>query len=342
MDPPDLDNDTELAVHPQVLLDRDGERLVTIVKATFELEEDGLELAPDARRRGIRFADVPWEEKKPASIAYPGDLCIRKPGTDVVFIASAHAPGGRPARRIDVRVEVGSLRRSLVVHGPRVWLDGGVGLGPAGEIGKLDLRWDHAWGGLDDGDPEAVLEEPRNPIGTGLIRDHKKLTGAAAPSIEDPEQPIRTADTRPPPAGIGPIGRHFAPRRDFAGTYSAAWLESRAPLPPDDFDDRHNRCAAPGLTSETPLTGGEAIRLLNLIPGGGPLEMVLPRMAIEIVFDVRGRPTEAVRPHLDTVVIDLLEVGPDKPIAVEMAWRASVRAPRKLRDARITVREVSR
>jgi hypothetical protein len=39
------------------------------------------------------------------------------------------------------------------------------------------------------------------------------------------------------------------------------------------------------------------------------------------------------------VLIDLLETGPDKPIAVEMVWRAHVKAPRRMKDARVIVRE---
>lgn len=343
MDPPAIDNDTELVVHPQVLLDKDGERLVAIVKATFELDgEGGVELAPPERQRAVRFADVPWDEKKPASIAYPADLCLRKPGTDVVFIASAHAPPGKNASRIDVRVEAGALQRSLVVHGPRVWLPDGLGLGPAGVVEKLDMRWDYAWGGFDDGDPDAILEEARNPVGSGLARDPKVLGGTPAPAIEDPSQPLRNASSRPPPAGIGPIGRNFEPRRKYAGSYGEEWLASRAPLPPDDFDDRFHRCAAPGFTSEVPFVGGESVRLLNLVPGGGSTTFAIPRIGVEITFDVKGRDPETVRPHLDTVVVDLLEIGIQKPAAVELLWRASVRAPRKQRDARIAVREIAR
>ena len=110
MDQPSVDNRTEYVVHPQLLVDREGERLVTLVKATFEVQDDGVTtLAPRRRSRGIRFADIPWEKDKPASIAYPADVCLQKPGTDVVFVAKARAPGGVPTPRIDVRLEVGPL-----------------------------------------------------------------------------------------------------------------------------------------------------------------------------------------------------------------------------------------
>src|SRR5690606_7781294 len=130
------------ALHPQVLVDRDGERLVAIVKATFELVDEQLDLASEARMRGIRPGDVPWDPEIPASIAYPADLAIRKPGTDVAVLASAHAPGGRPAPRVDVCVEIGPVKRALVVFGPRVWLDDGLGLSQPEPMLELDLKWD--------------------------------------------------------------------------------------------------------------------------------------------------------------------------------------------------------
>ena len=82
-----LDNYTDFAAHPQLLLDRDGEQLVVIVKASFELHPGSAELrvAPPERRRGVRFADVPWGKPEISSILYPADVCVREDavlGTD--------------------------------------------------------------------------------------------------------------------------------------------------------------------------------------------------------------------------------------------------------------------
>jgi hypothetical protein len=341
MDLPALDNKTDFAVHPQLLLDKDGERLCVMVKATFELQDDGsLELAPAERTRGIRFADVPWEKDKPESIAYPGDVCLRKPGTDVIFVAGACAPGGKPVPSFDVRVEVGPLRKSLIVFGRRVWVDRGGGLTSPAPIAEIAMRYDHAWGGRDDEDPDALLEEARNPIGLGVTRAPASLTHQEAPNIEDPAFPIRSAKTAPPPAGIGVIGRSWTPRRKYAGTYDKAWLEFRSPLLPEDFDDRFNLCASAGLVSESPLQGGEPVRLLNLTPGGGALSFDLPKVALAIEFRVKDRAPAVFGPHLDTVVIDTIAAGPDKPVAIEMVWRAQVKAPRRMKDARVIVCEV--
>ena len=50
IDEPRLDNRTEFAAYPQMLLDVDGEKLVTVVKATFEVKDGDLE-----RHMGRRY-----------------------------------------------------------------------------------------------------------------------------------------------------------------------------------------------------------------------------------------------------------------------------------------------
>lgn len=340
MDQPPLDNRTEFAAHPQLLLDKDGEKLVTIVKAAFELEPRGeLQLAPQERTRGIRLCEIPWGEPELSSIAYPADLCLRKPGTDVIVVGRGYAPHGRAVPSFSVRVEVGHLKKSLAIYGQRIWLSGGSGLSRPAPIEQIDLRYEHAWGGFDDSDPSHIVEEPRNPIGRGKVRDPASLTHQLAPSIEDPAYPIHSYSTEPPPAGIGAIGRHWEPRRSFAGTYDEVWAETRAPLPPTDLDDRFNLCASPGLSASSPLRGGERVALLNLLPGGGATTFTLPRIEVTIELRVTGRETQIFKPYLDTVLIDLLETSEAKPPAVELVWRAYVKAPRRLTDARIIVEE---
>src|SRR5262245_23822184 len=282
---PAVDNKTDFFVHPQLMLDKDGERLVTIVKATFEQSPDGaFEAAAPDRVRGVRMADVPWGKPEVPSIAYPADLCLRKPGTDVVVVAKAYAPAGRNVTSFDVLVQVGPIKKTLRIFGPRVWTQGGAALTKPGPVAEVEMRYDNAFGGLDDGDPANLLEEARNPVGTGMVRDGAALTHKGAPCIEDVEVLITSFRTRPPPVGIGPIGRSYEPRRRYAGTYDKVWIESRAPLPPDDFDDRFNNCASPGMTLASPLQGGEEVALMGLVPGGGPLKFTVPKVPLEITF----------------------------------------------------------
>ncbi len=338
MDSPRLDNKTEFAVFPHPMLAHEGDRLVAMVKASFELTPKGnLVFAPPRRQRGIRMADIPWGDPEVSSIAYPADVCIRKPGTDVIVVGVAHAPGDKPVPSFDVRVEVGRLAKSLRIFGTRIWVDDGHTHSSPQPIAEQELRYEYAYGGFDDSDPLDIVEEPRNPIGVGKTRG--SLKDGLLPNIEDPGALITDVDVTPAPAGLGAIGRHWEPRRSFAGTYDEAWQESYAPLPPPDFDERYNLCASPGLTAVPPLNGGEPVGLLNLLPGGGAKQFSLPNIEVTIEFRVAGREPETFIPHLDTVLIDLLATSADKPPAVELVWRSSIKAPRRQRDAQIVVRE---
>ena len=230
MDLPAIDNHSDLLIEPFVLLEKDGEKLVTIVKATFELDEDdGLLLVPPERQRGVRFADVMWGDAATSAPKYPCDACGNKPGTDVVVVACGHAPDGQPLPSFDVAVRVGALNKSLVVHGLRVWLANGSGLSAARPTLCEEIRYDLAYGGIDSSDPNRVLEEPRNPVGLGVVADRTRLTHQRGPSIEDPAHAVLSADVGTP-AGFGPLGPHWAPRRQHAGTFDAAWQRDQCPL----------------------------------------------------------------------------------------------------------------
>lgn len=340
MDAPSLDNQSEFEVLPQMLLHKSGERLVVIIKATFLLtrEHSSLPLAPTELARPIRMADEMWEEPEVESIRYPSDLCCYKPGTDVIGVVTAWAPGGQPVPQFDTYLRVGSLSRAVRVSGIRVWESRGSGVSAPRPIGQLDVRYDFAFGGRDAEDDTQIVEDPRNPVGRGIARDPSRLTHVLAPQLEDPDDPIRSASGRPTPAAYGAIGRGFLPRRGYTGTYDSSWKEYRAPLPPTDEDDRFHMAASPGLIAQPYLVGGEACALLNLTPDG-PLQFVLPKTQLEVTFDVRGRTPERMVPPLDTVLIDTWAPSEEKPPVLEMVWRCSAKAPRKMRDARVVVVE---
>jgi hypothetical protein len=341
MDPPRLDNKTSLAAQPRMLMGKDGERLAVIVKATFTraARETVLELVAPADRRGIRGQDIPWGDPEKSSIKYPSDLCLIKPGTDVIVVAAAHAPGGKAVPSFDAGIRVGPLEKTIRVFGLRVWAANGSALSAPRPTTGVEVRYDHAWGGLDVTDEAKPVEEPRNPAGTGIARDPSTLTHKPGPMIEDPLNLIASTRTRPSPAGLGAIGRHWEPRRRFIGTYDATWLEQRAPLLPLDHDDRVNLCASPGLTASPPLVGGEDVALLNLTPGGGTVSFHLPRMQVAVTLHAKGREPETLRPYPDTVLIDTIRVPETSDVVVEMVWRAVFRPPRRMKDAKLVITE---
>jgi hypothetical protein len=341
MDAPPINNETEFVADPHTLAGKDGERLAIIVKGTFVLtglKSGKLELADAEFQRKLRGADVPWGDPSKSSIKYPSDLFLTKPGTDVIVVAAACAPGGKPVPSFDCGVRVGSLEKTVRIFGLRVWEANGSGVSAPRPTTGIEVRYDYAWGGIDATDMEKVVEEPRNTVGMGITRDSSLLTHKPAPFIEDPLNPIASVRTRPPPAGLGAIGRSWEPRRFLHGTYDAAWREQRAPLLPLDHDDRSNLCASPGLTASPPLLGGEDVALLNLTPGGGSVSFKLPKLRVTVAMTVKDKPPETLSPYLDTVILDTVspKVG---DVVVELVWRAIFRPPRKLKHAEITVTE---
>lgn len=352
MDQPALDNQTDFVVFPHTLVGTDRHHRVVIVKATFDFiggtahPTDGtFAIAPKERRRGIRAADIPWGKPEIPSILFPTDLCLKKPGTEIIVAAFAHAPDGRAVPSFDAGVRVGRASKTVRVVGPRVWASKGESVTSPAPLRSLAVRYDFAFGGTDISEKEGFLEDPRNPVGVGIKHDPGSLEGQPAPQLEDPSAPVKNAHDKPKPGGLGPIGRSFEPRRRLFGTYDQAWVDDRAPLLPRDFDDRSNFSAPAELVATPPFAGGEEGALINLTVGGGSIGFVLPRVALEIGFVKKGGNAELMTPYLDTVVIDTRPLrDPDLPVhpnlfTIELVWRASIPEPAKAKDLSIVVRE---
>jgi hypothetical protein len=320
---PDLKKGTSATVEVVPQLDTDGSMvLVVLVKERFEVD-----LRSRVKRVGgaeVRMTDELWDPKAPdrSSVKYPADICLRKRSTDVVVVGSAVAPRGTAVTELEVRIQVGSLERRLHVHGSRVWTRGVMGLSPgrAAPFECVPLQWELAFGGF---------EEARNPVGRGRVKDPEKLEGQLAPQIEDPQSRIRSPG-KGMPAGIGAIGRHWMPRRQYAGTPDQRWQEERMPLLPLDFDDRFNQVAAPGLTAPAFFHGGEPVRLEGMV-STGPLQFNLPKLHFFVGAHTDDGLVEQ-RPVLDTVLLEPNERH------LELTWRSLVSLPRdasKLRAVQV-------
>ena len=326
MDEPVLYNHTGFHASVLPILDREGAQCrVVVTKATYAIVPGrGLKIAKE--QRTVRHGDELWGTPEIPDVRLPGDLCAAKPGTDVVISGFAVPEPGASKRYVDVSIRVANRLKLLRVHGERAWRRSTLGVvpGPSAPMRPTPLAWSRAYGGTDLTDPKRALEEPRNPVGSGIARDSERLVGRPAPQIEAPDQPIGVAGGGFVPVGCAPLGRHFASRRQTMGTYDKAWLDAVYPARPHDYQEEHENCATEDFVFMPPLVGGESV-VLSGVHAAGPLAFALPkhRVLIEAVID--GQVVER-RPHLDTVVLDT------SAMLVELVWRGLYRCPSKMRN----------
>jgi hypothetical protein len=331
-------NDTGLEGTIFLSPDPDGvDTVYAVVKGTFAL--GGLaewgEALPAAEQLPVAMAPVHHGEPDASSIRVPSDVGLEKPGTDVLLVGHAYAPGAWPVEQADVALAAGPVRRHVRVLGDRVWS------GAAGEtiprpapFERLPLVWERAFGGTDvvDGTPQGEL---RNPVGTGFRAPDgdRPPDGVRLPNLEDPAHPILSPKDRPPPACFAPVAAHWEPRRSFAGTYDDAWQRERAPYLPTDFDPRFFQLAPPELVVPGFLQGGDPVEVLGARPGGHPLRFRLPAVRVTVAYALDAG-TEARTANLDTVLVE-----PDE-MRVVVTWRAALPCDKRalrVREVRATV-----
>src|ERR1700676_5487110 len=99
-----LENKTPFAATIAVFPDREGiDTLYVIVKATVTLLPK-LALAP-AQLPPV-LADTYYRDPENSSLEFVSDMHIGKPGTDVLLVGQARAPGGQPTKEMLVTVTV--------------------------------------------------------------------------------------------------------------------------------------------------------------------------------------------------------------------------------------------
>jgi len=316
-----LNNATPFAAMPMLFADAQGiDTMFAVVKGTFVI---GDQLALAEEQLPVTLADVHRGDPAKTSIRTPSDVSLEKPGTDIVLIGSAWAPGGQPTWQTDVSISVGPLSKTVRVFGDRVWR---AAVGASSEwvapFVQMPLVWERAFGGVDE-TAKGPVAEARNPVGVGFRRSNSErpLDGLALPNVEDPRAPITSPSQAPAPAGFGPIAPHWQPRQSFAGTYDAQWMAERAPYLPSDFDARFCQIAPVGLATAGHLQGGEAVALRGVTPDG-LLQFTLPRLGVEVNYVVDSG--EERRPALlDTVILE-----PDER-RVLLVWRASLQCDKR-------------
>lgn len=328
---PAIENHTPFAVEPMFTSDEAGRPVVVpVVKATYEFRARGAVALTDPQPP-VNLAGQRSGPGEAASWTYEPEIALTKPATDVVLVGSAHATSAG-TREIDVTLRVGTLAKTVHVFGDRTWvkrIGGGIGMTDPHPFDQVPLTWENAFGGWDrtDADPDGHACEPRNPVGTGYCKSRTSLQeGLRLPNVEDPQRRLKTPGDTPPPAGFGFVSADWLPRRLLAGTYDNAWMSTRMPLLPTDFDPRFYNSAAPGLVAKDHLRGDEPVTILNASPGP-ELSFRLPGVPPPTCTVVLRRgDARAVQTRLDTVIVDL-HAG-----ALVLLWRGPMPVPAEPED----------
>jgi hypothetical protein len=219
-------------------------------------------------------------------------------------------------------MRIGSIEKTLLVHGTRVYYKGAFGLTTSKPLPftSRPIVYEWAFGGADvsHSDPQRHRIDARNPVGKGFARSSSSLDEQAAHTIEYPGANPEKAG----PAGFGPIASFWSPRLALAGTYDATWEKTKKPLLPDDCDERFGLSSPEDQRQAKPLRGGEIVAMANMTPQGGS-RFELPKISPMFQTHIGWR-QEDHQPILATVHIALEEMK------LSMVWQSSLRV--KSRD----------
>ena len=262
--------------------------LTVVVKGTFDLVPGAATAALASKQRPCH-GEVYFDDDPTQSLQFDSDLAVYKPRGECFVAGSCHAPGGVAVTTSAVAFSVGPVRKSLGVIGDRRW----TGFGGHGDITPftaMPLRWERSFGGADFA---------ANPVGVGI--------GTSLPNLEDPSNLVKSPSSRPAPAGFFPIPKSWAARMRRVGTYEGAWLSTRWPWFPADFDWEFFNAAPNDQRINGFWQGDERITLQGMHPDHPRIETRLPGLRARAFVDIsRGeqRTFEEVPLRLDTVSID--------------------------------------
>lgn len=285
---------------------------VVALRVTLSLGVEGPRLS--RAQRPLVLADTHHGEPAASATRDESDLCPTRPGTDFFLRGTAWAPGGVEARAWEVAARVGRIHHRATVTGPR-WWERARGddwrLTEPTPCAAIPLRYELAYGGVARAEGrEERCEE--NPVGVGFAPPWWRggRERVEAPRIEAPDDPLRHIDRPIAVRGFGPLGRAWLPRRARAGTLDDAWLRTRWPVMPPDFDDRFWHGAPDGLVSAPHLRGDEAVTLTGVRPEG-EVSFRLPGHYLFVIVRHHSGVVLPLPMWLDALTVDLdaAEVG---------------------------------
>jgi len=284
------------------------ELLVVAVKGTFNIPQDGSEPQLIDEQVPLVDADVYTGEPGYSAPLYEVDYAPHKARCDVLLNGSAYAPGGRPAKKVPVRLSVGTMVKEFDVIGDRVWQVSKMGFTKsfAQSFTIMPISYDRAFGGSDDkhSDKNKHSAYMLNPVGRGYhgITSRELMDGAPLPNTEERGRSVSLPAGKYRPMAFGVIGRNWDPRYKFAGTYDQNWIDNVFPFLPADFNAIYYQ-ASPTDQQVDFLTGNEVVEMVNLMPEGR-LQFRMPRKNVPVVFFLKMGDREERQAVADTLVLE--------------------------------------
>jgi hypothetical protein len=298
------------------------ELLVVAVKGTFMIPPNGSEPTLAAEQVPLVEADSFTGEPGFSAPLYESDYAPRKPRCDVLLNGSAYAPGGKPAKRVRVSLQVGPISKSFDVVGNRVWKKrlGFIRSTSPEPFTVMPISYDNAFGGVDNTHKKEQKHRAylTNPVGVGFHSNLKKpfIVAKPLPNTEELGKSVRNPRKQYRPMAFGPLGRSWPPRLKYAGTYDDGWFEDNFPFLPADFNEYYYQSAPEDQQIEY-LKGGEVVELVNLTPDG-QRRFSLPKKQVPVEFYRRNGECLCINAPLDTLLFE-----PDKN-RFTLCWRASI------------------
>ena len=324
----ELLNATKMLASYTMGVDKAGrESLVVVIKGTYQLPMDGNSQNEEAKladqQQPLVEADQFSGEPGYSAALYESEYAPFKPRCDVLLNGSAYAPDGKPAGSVEAGFKLSTISKVIKVVGNRLWYTGGGGgisITKAHPFVKMNITYDVAFGGMDNfhSDPSKHDAYMPNPVGRGF---HRNLTNdlvhnTPLPNTEERGKAIKNPDGSYKPVAFGPLGRGWADRLQYAGTYDQKWIDDVFPFLPADFDDRYFQ-AAPADQQCDYLKGGELVQLLNLTASGSAAFRI-PNADMPVVFFRKRGGDEHKQAVIDTLLIE-----PEKGV-FSIVWRCSL------------------
>jgi hypothetical protein len=325
--------------------------LGVLVKRTYDVKPGAMCQRVAADRKLIS-GDVYYDDPMNSPVKLESDFIPFKLATDVVVNGTAYAPNGEPTASFTSSVQVGDVRKDILVFGDRICHfreSQAPAFSDPEPLTSLEVRYDRAYGGVDIySDPKLSAPYGRNPLGRGYVIANTKraVDGLELPNFEDPNDrltPERLClghfmhwERQPMPKGFGWFPKHWRPRAELAGVMPAdraieremrrayativppAQREMYAQTELPDMDFRFFNGASPGLVLPF-LSGTEWIRLTNLTPDGD-CRFQLPGDRPKIGLDI-GQGVQEPATCLHTVMIRADDGQ------VDLVWRGAVPYP---------------